>query len=99
MQQLKLLVALSGIAGVFGAGFAPRAMARIGETLRMPEKTAGCAADIGRGGPPRPTSPPSIPFGEMELVKRFSGYTMGSDTCGFVASLWGTYLQAVSVRH
>jgi hypothetical protein len=55
------------------------------------EQTGLIKEDVTRGGPPRVTSPPRLQPGETGIVKRQSGYTMGSDTCGFVASYWGAY--------
>jgi len=90
---LLLAAALSGrLAGAAGAGPRPGFFARNVEISWVPKETVDGAADVGRGGPPRPTSPPAAAFGDMELVKRFPGYTMGSDTCGYIASYWGALL-------
>lgn len=52
-------------------------------------KETGILVDDGQGVSPRPTAAPYRPQnGGIELLKRFSGYTMGTDTCGFVASEW-----------
>ena len=93
MQRLRLLAALGvALAGEVRAGRAPGLVARNIETSWVPKETIDHAGDIARGGAPMPTAPPKAAFGEMELVKRFSGYTMGGDTCGFVASFWGSLL-------
>jgi hypothetical protein len=57
-------------------------------TTWLPQET-GSFLDDGQGVSPRPTALPTRPqYGEFDLFKRLSGYTMGTDTCGFVASEW-----------
>jgi len=93
MQLLTLLATLGGLLGKgVAAGPAPGFAARNIESSWMPKETVGFMVDVAKGGPPQPTSPPEAPWGEMELVRRFSGYTMGSDTCGFISSFWGALL-------
>jgi len=94
MQQLKLLATMSSLlSGVLAAGGDAGPRPRNVKTSWLPKETVDLVAADVRGGP-RPTSPPKAVFGQMELVKRYPGYTMGPDTCGFVASFWGAYIHA-----
>lgn len=45
-------------------------------------------ADLRRGWSPRPTAAPRPMFGAASLERRLDGFTMGANTCGFVASEW-----------
>lgn len=59
------------------------------EATWLPQETGTSTVDEA-GWSPRPTSSPGHgpDLAEFELFKRFSGYTMGTDTCGFVATDW-----------
>ena len=57
------------------------------ESWKPPVETGvGHAADeaqLALGWSPRPTEAPAL-YARMDLVARMDGYTLGSDTCGFI---------------
>ncbi|OIW35005.1 hypothetical protein CONLIGDRAFT_36655 [Coniochaeta ligniaria NRRL 30616] len=66
-------------------------------TTRLPQET-GSFLDDGQGVSPRPTAAPSRPqYGEFDLFRRLTGYTMNTDTCGYVATEWDDAFTCVRV--
>ncbi|KAB5536604.1 hypothetical protein GE09DRAFT_1226664 [Coniochaeta sp. 2T2.1] len=66
-------------------------------TTRLPQQT-GAFLDHGQGVSPRPTSAPSRPqYGQFDLFKRMTGFTMGTDTCGYIATEWDDAFTCVRV--
>lgn len=65
-------------------------------TATLPQET-GSFLDHGQGISPRPTTPPTKPqYRDFELFKRWTGFTMGVDTCGYLATAWGRLGQGLS---
>lgn len=58
------------------------------ESWTPPRETYVAEIDqfVAQGWTPRPTEAPKALFGRMELQPRLEGYTLGPNTCGFVAS-------------
>jgi hypothetical protein len=57
-------------------------------TWTPPRETDAADAnmELKRGWSPRPTQAPLL--GRMDLAPRLAGFTMGANTCGFIATEW-----------
>ncbi|KAH8905565.1 hypothetical protein BR93DRAFT_807078 [Coniochaeta sp. PMI_546] len=66
-------------------------------TANLPQETHSFLDD-GQGVSPRPTATPSRPQYEgLDLFRRLTGFTMGVDTCGYIATAWSDAFTCVRV--